>query len=379
MSINKLPNECLYMILDHFNGFEELIRLSKVSPRWFLVVSLKLSKVKYLQLMDRYKRAQDYIEHNKLWKNTTETLKSHNLSDLFPNLKIVEVPLHFFVSLESYTFRRLINEHPKIKGLIGLYEPVENKYNLENIEMISSDFKFEFKKVFRPAQLKQICFKGILLLSEFSQCIEYFPNLKRLHINSFYHDIKKYDGPNLSTLKILEIPPGNLGTGFRIMDSCPCLESAFIYSGYFQSNIIDDSIKNFNLRDLVIEHPYTCEFTLELLRKICTKFPNLHHLGIRGYEVDDSHVELMVKLLPELKLIDLRKCKKVTQRPAHFLSQFCEKSDRSVKIFYDCEKEPLEWPKLDTTHELIVYGFDFMKNCFYKTWNSLPDLIDEDK
>ncbi|XP_053214384.1 uncharacterized protein LOC128397664 [Panonychus citri] len=236
MSINKLPNECLYMILDHFNGFEELIRLSKVSPKWFLVVSLKLSKVKYLQLMDRYKRAQDYIEHNKLWKNTTETLKSHNLNDLFPNLKIVEVPLHFFVSLESYTFRRLINEHPKIKGLIGLYEPVENKYNLENIEMISSDFKFEFKKVFRPAQLKQICFKGILLLSEFSQYI------------------KKYDGPNLSTLKILEFPPGNLGTGFRIMDSCPCLESAFIYSGYFQSNIIDDSIKNFNLRDLVIEH-----------------------------------------------------------------------------------------------------------------------------
>ncbi|XP_053200729.1 uncharacterized protein LOC128385827 [Panonychus citri] len=245
--------------------------------------------------------------------------------------------------------------------------------------MISSDFKFEFKKVFRPAQLKQICFKGILLLSEFSQYIEYFPNLKRLHINSFYHDIKKYDGPNLSTLKILEIPPGNLGTGFRIMDSCPSLESAFIYSGYFQANIIDDSIKNFNLRDLVIEHPYTCEFTLELLRIICTKFPNLHHLGIRGYEVDDSHVEVMVKLLPELKLIDLRKCKKVTQRPAHFLSQFCEKSDRSVKIFYDCEKEPTEWPKLDTTHELIVYGFDFMKNCFYKTWNSLPDLIDEDK
>ncbi|XP_053204433.1 uncharacterized protein LOC128388973 isoform X4 [Panonychus citri] len=232
MSINKLPNECLYMILDHFNGFEELIRLSKVSPRWLLVVLLKFSKVKYLQLIGRYSSDLDYIDNGKLWKNTTETLKSHNLTDLFPNLKIVEVPLHFFVSLESYDFRRLINEHPKIKGLIGLYDPVEYGYNLENIEMISSDFKFEFKKIFRPDQLKQIRFDKSLDYTELSQVIEYFPNLKRLNLPLRY-DIKKYYGPNLAALKILEVEivtyPYDEFSIFPFMDSCPNLESAFLH------------------------------------------------------------------------------------------------------------------------------------------------------
>ncbi|XP_053201252.1 uncharacterized protein LOC128386271 [Panonychus citri] len=379
MSINKLPNECLYMILDHFNGFEELIRLSKVSPRWLLVVLLKFSKVKYLQLIGRYRSDLDYIDNDKLWKNTTETLKSHNLRDLFPNLKIVEVPLHFFVSLESYDFRRLINEHPKIKGLIGLYDPVEYGYNLENIEMISSDFKFEFKKIFRPDQLKQIRFDKVLDYSELSQVIEYFPNLKRLNL-PLRNDIKKYDGPNLTALKILEVEVVTYSYDefsiFPFMDSCPNLESAFLLFIHGKDASVNDSIKNFNLRDLVIEQAGHLKWSL--LRKILLKFPNLHHLGIRNNEnIDDSHVEELVKLLPKIKLIDLRSCDEVTQKSADILSKYCEKSNRSIKIYYDCEEEPIEWPQLVYGGDRICYGFDFMKHCFYKTWNSLPHLLDE--
>ncbi|XP_053201265.1 uncharacterized protein LOC128388975 [Panonychus citri] len=381
MSINNLPNECLFMIFDHFNGFDELIRLSKVSPRWFLVVLLKFSKVKYLQLMDKRQRDGDYIENDKLWKNTRETLKSHNLRDLFPNLRIMEVPKDVFLRLESYDFRRLINEHPKIKGLIGLYEPVENRYNLENIEMISSDFKFEFKKVFRPNQLKQIRLKQIYM-SEFYQYVEYFPSLKRLSLTLYYDSAKPYNGPKLLDLKILEFTPSswvNRLIGLYFMDSCPNLQSAFLYysdNGGYTKDTVNESIKNFNLRDLVIVHSH--HLTWSSLRKILAKFPNLHHFAIRGwYLIEDNHVEELVKLLPKIKLLDFRKCENITQRSADFLAKYCAKSKRSIKIYYDCEEEPIEWPKLNTPQELIVYGFDFMKHCFFKTWDSLPHLIDE--
>ncbi|XP_053201381.1 uncharacterized protein LOC128386376 [Panonychus citri] len=383
MSINNLPNEVLFMIFDHFNGFEELIRLSKVSPRWFLVVLLKFSKVKYLQLMDKRQRDGDYIENNKLWKNTRETLKSHNLRDLLPNLRIMEVPKDVFLRLrspESYDFRRLINEHPKIRGLIGLYEPVEFGYNLENIEMISSDFKFEFKKVFRPNQLKQIRLKQIYM-SEFYQYVEYFPSLKRLSLTLYYDSAKPYNGPKLLDLKILEFTPSswvNKLIGLHFMDSCPNLQSAFLsYSdeSYFAKNIVDESIKNFNLRDLVIENAYYLTWTA--LRRILSKFPNLHHLAIRGYIVEESHVEEFFRLLPRIKLIDSRKYDGFIRESADFLSKYCEKSNRPIKIYYDCEEEPNEWPQLVNTGDRICYGFDFMKHCFYKTWDSLPHLLDE--
>ncbi|XP_053201336.1 uncharacterized protein LOC128386339 [Panonychus citri] len=323
MSINNLPNEVLFMIFDHFNGFEELIRLSKVSPRWFLVVLLKFSKVKYLQLMDKRQRDGDYIENNKLWKNTRETLKSHNLRDLLPNLRIMEVPKDVFLRLrspESYDFRRLINEHPKIRGLIGLYEPVEFGYNLENIEMISSDFKFEFKKVFRPNQLKQIRLKQIYM-SEFYQYVEYFPSLKRLSLTLYYDSAKPYNGP-----KLLDLKSSN---------------SLQTYMAYY--------------------------LTWTALRRILSKFPNLHHLAIRGYIVEESHVEEFFRLLPRIKLIDSRKYDGFIRESADFLSKYCEKSNRPIKIYYDCEEEPNEWPQLVNTGDRICYGFDFMKhlsNCF---------------
>ncbi|XP_053204580.1 uncharacterized protein LOC128389089 [Panonychus citri] len=380
MSINKLPNECLYMILDHFNGFEELIRLSKVSPRWFSVVLMKFSKVKYLQLIGNRQRDSDYIENDKLWKNTRETLKSHNLKDLFPNLKIMEVPESVFLCLESYDFRRLIHENPKIKGLIRLYQPVENRYNLKNIEMVSFDCKCEFKKVFRPDQLKQIHFDKLLDYTELSQVIEYFPNLKRLNL-ALRYDTKKYDGPNLAALKIFEVAVVTHSydefSVFRFMDSCPNLESVFLHYIYGEDASVNDSIKNFNLRDLVIEQAHHLKWSS--LRKILSKFSNLHHLGIRNNKnIDDSHVGELVKLLPKIKLIDLRRCDEVTQKSADILSKYCEKSNRSIKIYYGCDRLANRLTKSTFRYEKICSGFDSMKNCFLKSWSILPDLLDED-
>ncbi|XP_053204449.1 uncharacterized protein LOC128388983 [Panonychus citri] len=161
------------------------------------------------------------------------------------------------------------------------------------------------------------------------------------------------------------------------MDFCPSLESAFI--GYRAKDIyVNESIKNYNLRDMVIENIQSSKLSWPLLKKVLSKFPNLHHLAIRHIDqLDDSNVEKLINLLPELKLLDLRGFKNVNHKSADFLSKFCVNENRSIVIYYSCKNETTEWPKLVETHELICYGLDFMKHCFYKTWKSLPTLIDE--
>ncbi|XP_053214382.1 uncharacterized protein LOC128397661 [Panonychus citri] len=293
--------------------------------------------------------------------------------NFFPNLKIIEVSPFACLSLRSYNLTKMINNSSKIKGLIGLYEPFGKRFNLENIELVSSDFQFQFKRIFRPDQLKQIRFRRIRL-SRLSQIIEYFPNLKRISLTLRNDTQTNYDGANLVGLKILELKfPDSFG--FHLIDSCPFLESLFFY--YNGSDLyVDESMKNFNLRDLVIDHALF--FTWPLMRRVLSKFPNLHHLSIRNSkQIDDSHVKELVKILPEIKLLDLRRSKGVTSQSADYLNEFCLKSRRSIEIYYDCEEEPTEWPKLGIPREPIAYGFDFMKHCFYKNFSSLPYLIDE--
>ncbi|XP_053201394.1 uncharacterized protein LOC128388878 [Panonychus citri] len=136
--------------------------------------------------------------------------------------------------------------------------------------------------------------------------------------------------------------------------------------------------KNYNLRDLVIETPLGIHLTWPFLRKLLSKYPNLQNLAVRGGDaIKDSRVEELVKLMPKIKLLDFRRSKGVTSKSADFLTKFCRKSYRSIKIYYDCEKEPIDWPKYNTPEESIVYGFDFMKHCFYKNFHYLPNLIDE--
>ncbi|XP_053204450.1 uncharacterized protein LOC128388984 [Panonychus citri] len=160
------------------------------------------------------------------------------------------------------------------------------------------------------------------------------------------------------------------------MDFCPSLESAF-FRCWAEDIYVDESVKNYNLRDLVIECHSNC-FSWATLQRLLSKFPNLHHLRIRGIGViKDSKLEELVKLLPELKILDLRKYKNVNHKSADFLSKYCIKENRSIVIYHNCKNEPTEWPKLVNTREQIVYGFDFMKHCFYKKFSCLPDLIDE--
>ncbi|XP_053200725.1 uncharacterized protein LOC128385821 isoform X2 [Panonychus citri] len=311
MSFTDLPDNCLWKIFENVNGVIDLIQFSKVE-----------NKV-------------DYIDENSLWINHNTNWNDYNLFELFPNLKIIDIA----VLLETASLLDIVRNNPRIKGLIAVWDYIDDDYILTNIEMIAAACEFDYEAVF-------------------------------------------YNGPNLSSLKILELGTSYFVeqfTGFHFMDFCPSLESAF-FQCWAEDIYVNESIKNYNLRDLVIDNIHSGSFLWPLLKKLVSKFPNLHHLAIRNFDkLDDSkfHLDELIKLLPKLKLLDLRRFEKVTHKSADFLSKYCVKKNRSIVIYYDCENEPAEWPKLVNTRETICYGFDFMKHCFYKKFSSLPNLIDE--
>ncbi|XP_053201236.1 uncharacterized protein LOC128386256 [Panonychus citri] len=254
MLLNDLPDDCLWLIFDNFSGLEDLIRLSQVCSKWSNLVSIRFKRVKYLVTSEPI----DHINNSKIWtRDPIDTLKHHNLRELLPNLRIVTV-VDFLPrpQLKPRHYKKVINNNPKIKGLIGL----RNKcaVDLKNIEMIAMDHMADYRKVFQPDQLKQIYF-GLLHVNKLPEYVEYFPNLKRFHV--------------------------------------------FLYGSDW---------------------------------------------------VEDCHVEELVQLLPQIKLLDFRESDGVTVKSADFLSKFCLKSNRSIKIYYDCEKEPTDWPKLDTPRESII-------------------------
>ncbi|XP_053201253.1 uncharacterized protein LOC128386272 [Panonychus citri] len=377
MLLNDLPDVCLWMIFANIYELEELIQLSKVCSKWANLISERFKRVKYL-----VNYIGDLDVATICMNYPIETLKHHNLRELLPNLRIVSVYNDFYLDeLKVSKFRKVFNNNPKIKGVIGINKL--RKLDLRNIEMIAMDNMVNYLELFRPDQLKQSKFEDFDLayLAEYA---EYFPNLKRLHISGFIEkQIFNNIGSKLSNLKILEYFP--IGSDekldeFHLIDFCPALESAFI-RGASDGQYIDASIKNYMLRDLVIEIPWV-EIDLmawSSMRILLSKFPNLHNLAIRGSgeKFEDNHIKELVELLPEIKLLDFRESKKFTENSADFLSEYCRESNRPVKIYYDCENEPSEWPKLSTAGDSVVYGFDFMKHHFYKHFRTLPDLIDE--
>ncbi|XP_053204561.1 uncharacterized protein LOC128389077 [Panonychus citri] len=381
MSFNDLPDNCLWKIFENVHEAKDLIRWSQVCSRWSDLIKLRFNRVKYLQMMDFFSNSSkdkvDYIDGNSLWINHNTNWDDYNLFELFPNLKIIDIA----VLLETASLLDIVRNNPRIKGLIAVLDYIYDDFILANIEMIAAACDFDYEAVFRPDQLKQVSsdFIGINHLHSF---IEYFQNLKRLHLNLYAVYGEFYNGPTLSSLKILELDSTWLVekfTGFHFIDFCPSLESAFI-NCWAEDIYVNESIKNYNLRDLVIENIRSGSFSWPLLKKLVSKFPNLHHLAIRNFDkLDDSkfHLDELIKLLPKLKLLDLRRFKKETHKSADFLSKYCVKKNRSIVIYYDCENEPAEWPKLVNTREPICYGFDFMKHCFYKNFRCLPYLIDE--
>ncbi|XP_053201382.1 uncharacterized protein LOC128386377 [Panonychus citri] len=381
MLLNDLPDECLWLIFDNFFELEELIQLSKVCSKWSNLIDIRLKKVKYLL----NKETVSHSDYSKVWMENPETIESYNLRRLLPNLRILDIfPYINGGPRRSSNYKQIVNNNPKVKGLIGLVGLVF-KYNidLKVIRMVSMNtqfyYTFEYKKLFRPNQLQQIRYNGVFNLKELSELVQYFPNLKRLNITLQGKHVR-YNGPNLSNLKIFESSVdgwSSICNAIHVIDFCPSLESAYIH-GQSDDEFINMTQKNYNLRDLVIVILFKESITWAFLRRLLSKYPNLQNLAIRGGDtIEDNLVEELVKLLPKIKLLDFRRSQKVTQKSADFLSKFYLESNRLIKIYFNCEREPTDWPKLNTPNDQIFYGFDFMKHCFYKSFSTLPDLIDE--
>ncbi|XP_053201380.1 uncharacterized protein LOC128386375 isoform X2 [Panonychus citri] len=276
MSFDKLPENCLWKIFDNFDELEELIQLSKVCSKWSNLISIRFSKVKYLLHSDVV-----HFDYSKIWIEKELTFK-YNLRKLLPNLRILNVScgvpytsMNFNVSPPEVRdhfkfppeyFQDVVNNNPKIKGVLGIRAGLN--LDLENIEMVEMDYMLDCKRIFRPDQLRQIRFKRDFFFESLPKYIEYFPNLKRLNI-TFNGKEVLYNGPNLCNLKVLEFASDrwNLSVyGFYLMNFCPSLESAFmscsdgLYSiSPSEQNVnryTDISLKNYNLRDLVIKKHY---------------------------------------------------------------------------------------------------------------------------
>ncbi|XP_053200732.1 uncharacterized protein LOC128385829 [Panonychus citri] len=87
MSLNDLPDICLWKIFENIDEAKDLIRLSKVCSRWSDLIKPRFNRVKYLHLMDD---AVDYIDANSLWINPKTNWNYYNLFKLFPNIKIID-------------------------------------------------------------------------------------------------------------------------------------------------------------------------------------------------------------------------------------------------------------------------------------------------
>ncbi|XP_015793927.1 uncharacterized protein LOC107370446 [Tetranychus urticae] len=203
----------------------------------------------------------------------------------------------------------------------------------------------------------------------------YFPNLERLHFYMKPGLSEPYsNAPVLANLKIIEMgmSHGYWEDGrcsFVFMDSCPALQSAHIR--FNNSSVeVNFSVKLVNLQDLVIEIHHSIE--LNDLRRLMSKYPNLKHLALRNFSLKDEHIKQLILILPKLTLLDIRKSYGVTQEAADHVRDYCKRYGRSIKIYFKKDDEQLEtdWP------EKICRGFDFMRHCFFNSFDDLPYFLD---
>ncbi|XP_053210177.1 uncharacterized protein LOC128393966 [Panonychus citri] len=373
----ELNFDCLLNIFQYTNRFEDLVVYSKVCSKWRIAAFYRLSQIKYLSLEPIERPNEDCLiskyfppPQYMVYSNPANDNPTHLFHDgllNYPsrrylkelrNLRIVDIGAK---NSFSGNLSEFLMKNREIKGLIGTPDYNTGKF-LDKIEIIAC---YTLNWVNKPMNLKQLHIE-IGISSDFS----IFQDLLRLHSNeSFYNCLRP-----LTNLKILEIGT-SIQCGYAIIDSCPNLESAYIF---FRAKMINALNKtNLNLRNLVIQNTGLGQ-EWNSLRAILSRFPNLRNLAIRGNDtLNDHHVRKLLDMLPHVKLLDFRGSRKVTKKSASYLVDFNKRNKRSIKFYYSSKKaESLTWPKIIKSHEKICYGFDFMENCFFRTFQSLPLILE---
>ena len=99
-----------------------------------------------------------------------------------------------------------------------------------------------------------------------------------------------------------------------------------------------------------------------------SKLINLENLAIRNFNmITDQNVIRLVHNLPRLRLLDLSRCPKITRASVSLLENYSQAHQRQIKFIYTDEKLNLPQP-------VVCQDFDFMKNCFHRNFNDLPQL-----
>ncbi|XP_053211768.1 uncharacterized protein LOC128395375 [Panonychus citri] len=381
MFLNDLPDECLYLIFKRINGLDDLINCGEVCSRWNYLINRRLFHVKYLTGVPSSSYSVDTI-----YFGESDALKDINFWQLLPNVKILDVPRK-----NEFNYEDLVNILTKSKSIKGLiYHPVLTKVLARycgNLEMIATRYsKIYFTDIIINCgtKLKQL-YIWYLSFRHLERFVRHLPNLQRLHINDTTGETNYiYNGSMLENLKILEISLEpfdrlNIYAGFHLIDFCPSLVSAYFNVHGSNGVFFDESVKNYCLRDLVIQYTvYDCSHNWISLRNFLTKFPNLRHLAVRGNQnLQDDHISELITFLPHLIILDLRSCYGVTQQSADDIVDYCKKNKRFISIYTKSDQPiNLDWPELSDCDSRICSTFDFMRNCFLKSFDQLPLLMD---
>ncbi|XP_025018293.1 uncharacterized protein LOC112539763 isoform X2 [Tetranychus urticae] len=371
MLINELPDDCLLAIFDYIQDLEDLINCFKVCDKWCNLIVGRTKKIKYL--IDQPSYSHDYFcFHLKELINVT------CLSRLFPNLRIAESyhpPYGDQTPIED--FAKLIRDSESLKGIIhGSCYVLDFELMSEyaNLEMLSTgSIRPNLSKINENVKQLHLTTTTLDILQ---QIAHYFPNLEKLHTFTIIHGARDSDEQVLPNLKILELEDcAGCCHSFLFMDSCPALQSAHITIGRTHITI-NDSIKNLNLRDLVIHSYEPIEWNV--ISRCISKCPNLKHLAIRGTYLKDEHIQQLILILPKLTLLDVRKSRGVTQEAADHVRDYCKQYGRSIKFYFKKDDKQIEsdWPQLLNRPDKVCLGFDFMEHCFFKNFNDLPHFLD---
>ncbi|XP_053205701.1 uncharacterized protein LOC128390060 isoform X1 [Panonychus citri] len=363
--IEKLPDDCLSSIFESITNLDDLIVCSKVCQRWRFLIVQRLNKVKYLSDDSSIGCFKNSIYFNKL-----DSLSQSQLLGLLPRFKILDIRPTNETKFKSIDIFKVIEGIKSVKGLI--YEPCWDKFPCSISRVLTMNLEqLYFADCFQN-HFEEIANSG------------YLKNLQRLHIGSRNFSISSYDGPVLESIKILEAclysyDATNPYPGFHFMDLCPSVESAHHLIKPKKLSI-NQTIKNNSLRNLVLDHPenYVSDNWTDL-RNLLIKYPKLKNLAIRGdYGLDDSNLTELLDLIPEIVILDLRQSTRLSEKSKDIVNRYCQRKNREI-WFYNRPDQRIEhdWPELASqTNQRICQGFDFMRNCFLKTFQQLPYLID---
>ncbi|XP_015793466.1 uncharacterized protein LOC107370007 isoform X1 [Tetranychus urticae] len=370
-------------ILKNLDDIHDFMSCARVCRQWRRIVQRILLNVKYL-----VKRHPDHEldpgstatkQMNTLYYTSPIVLSYWHLSELVPNLSILDMAGHNKLWLTHEDAEAMLTASESLRGLIYRLGDILDFYVVEGAPFLLNLSIYYLSpkeaRYFSEVSLMQLHTEECFLDSLFSH------SLIRLHIG--YTLGGTYDGCYLDNLKILEI--NTLVTdddghykGFSLINRCPNLQSLYLKIDGIQNRFTftsQDVSYNGNVRDLVIESPY-CEW--KLIRRILNKFPRIKNLAIReNFRIHDSCVPEIIDMLPNITLIDLRGCYNITRDAEAFVINHRGNSPFPT-FYYEQDNRILrEWRNLHTTYERIIRGFSFMKYCFIKTFDHLPYLMDQ--